>query len=149
MIHHFLVLHLEFIGMMIVYVVEYVNKNLMNVQRVLWIDMVFHIVNMIIQSKFFLSDFLTGFSAKSERWVIRYLVWTRQDAARMSRHPGRKDKEQGVSRKWSGRPTPDPVNREIDIVAGWIVWIGDDLSEMILNHMCRGRVYVWFLEGWQ
>jgi hypothetical protein len=44
--------------MMIVYVVEYVNKNLMSVQRVLWIDMVFHIANMIIQGKIFLSLFL-------------------------------------------------------------------------------------------
>jgi len=55
------VLHLEFIGMMIVYVVEYVNKNLMSVQRVLWIDMVFHIANMIIQGKIFLSLFLFFF----------------------------------------------------------------------------------------
>jgi len=53
MIHHFLVLHLVFIGMMNVYVVEYVNKNLMKIQLVLWIDMVFHIVNMIIQGKYF------------------------------------------------------------------------------------------------
>ena len=51
MIHHFWVLHLEFIGMMNVYVVEYVNKSSMNVQRALWIDMVFRIVNMIIQGK--------------------------------------------------------------------------------------------------
>lgn len=51
MILHFLVLHLEHIGMMNVYVVDCVNKNSTNVQRVLWIDMVFPIVNMIIQGR--------------------------------------------------------------------------------------------------
>lgn len=51
MILHFLVLHLEHIGMMNVYVVDCVNKNSTNVQRVLWIDMVFPIVNMIIRGR--------------------------------------------------------------------------------------------------
>ncbi len=44
--------------MMNVYVVEFVNKNLMNVQLVLWIDMVFHIVNMIIPGKIFHSPIM-------------------------------------------------------------------------------------------
>ena len=64
MIHHFLVLHLEYIGMMNVYVVEYVNKNSTNVRRVLWIDMVFPIVNMIIQGRISLRCSFISISAE-------------------------------------------------------------------------------------